>query len=49
VFVFTAAAMALSGAALLGVKEYPHRARADGGFLRHGVEGFLPHLQKEIL
>jgi MFS family permease len=48
VFVFTAAAMALSGAALLGVKE-SHTARADGGFLRHGVEGFLIIFRKKSL
>jgi len=40
VFVFTAVAMALSGVALLGVKE-SYAAPAGGGFLRHGVEGFL--------
>jgi len=40
VFVFTAVAMALSGVALLGVKE-SYTAPAGGGFLKHGVEGFL--------
>jgi MFS family permease len=48
VFVFTAAAMALSGVALLGVKE-SYTAPVDGGFLRHGVEGFLIIFRKKSL